>query len=295
MKFILTLLLSYSILSATAQIDYCTELRKAHDDAATNFANTTAFEYIAKDGSHAYKASFSFVSNTKGLVFKKAAAVDTRFFQVITTNAAEYASIYKSIETCLVRQTERWTKVDGREGNGVIFTCNKTGVSVILISGKSGVTVQIDREESKSKPVFNPDFCVQLEKLALACNDGFKGFLSTYKDSSAFLGKRYDANVVLNQRAKFATISLGTSLFDKTKPDNNYLQLIDDGDMSYNDIVKNVEACLTTAKGWVKDASKPEAINFKKDKVKVSITQSQSVSPGETASNFVRIGTDTGF
>lgn len=279
--------------TAQAQVDYCTEMNKAVAAITSNFSSYNNYQFKTKGGQSAYLSDFSFVQGGKAYVYKDDIKKESFFFQSISTNPEDYQKIYGDLEKCLVRQTDRWTKLDGKEGKSVIFTCRNNGGNIILISGTGGVTVEIKRDVRKSIPVFNTDLCYQLERLTNACANNFNGVMGPYKDSS-ILGKRYDAAFHLNQRALSASITLGYSFLDKTKADNSYMEMISESDMKFADVVTTIENCLN-GKGWVKTQPTANETRFTKDNVDVSLSLSQPYSVGEAADIFLRIGTKKSY
>jgi len=277
------------------QVDYCVETQKAIKGGADNFSTYTNFQYNTVGGQKAYLADFSFKEGEKGYIYNDAAKNKIDFFQTITTDATRYSDIYRSIEKCLVNDVNYWTKYDNDKGTTVIFSCQKTGVEVSLVSGDKGVTIIVKRNSSKSLPVFTASFCSTLKSMTNDVVNNFKNFTGAYYDSS-ILGKAYKSTQQLNQRGIGGTITIGKSWIKQGAIDYSYSEMVAGSEMSPAEVTGYFDQCLTKADGWEKGKETyGDGIVYRKGDIEVSLTISKSFSDKEADNSHISIKKKTGF
>lgn len=273
-------------LTVTAQTDYCTPLSKAVAGAKLNFVLYNDYKFNTQGGKAAFLADFSFVPGMPGYIYKDQARTEVYFYQKLDDDISKYQSYYSALEQCLVKESDKWTKLDGKDGNAVIFSCYATGGEVILISGNAGITLKIQRDKKKSISVLSESFCRDLETIANAGSQGFGPVLGRFRDSG-ILGRSYECTLKLNQRSVYPTIYQSKDIFDKNSMNYSLTEMFKYYDIPYDELVKRFEQCLTPEKGWVKSPPKyGDGTQFTKGDIKVMLTtELKKVNPD----TFVRI------
>ncbi len=282
------LLLLFSV-TGFAQVDFCAQTQKAIKAAANNFSGYSNFQYNTVGGQKAYLADFSYVSGESGYIYYDAAKNKTDFFQKITSDKTQYNDIYKSIESCLVNDENYWTKYDNDAGTTVIFSCNKTGSEVSLVSSDKGVTIVIQRSKQKDLPVFTSSFCTTLKYITGEISNNFKNITGEYKDSS-ILGKAYKSTQQLNQRGTVANITVGKSWLKPGTMDYSYSEMVAGYEMTPGEVTAYFDQCLTAADGWVKGKpSYGDGITYTKGDMQVTLSTSKSFNYKEADNSHISI------
>ncbi len=279
-------------LYAFSQVDYCNVIAKAVQSAAQNFTDQKKFAYTTVDGHKAYRTDFSFVSGDTGFVYRDSLETEVYFYQQVSNNSSDFSGLYKKVEQCLVADAVKWVKVEGGNNSSVLFTQEKTGATIILVSGNNGIYLQIARNKSKSIAVIGTDYCAQLKSLAASCNNDFEGFRQSRVDSS-FLGVTFKSSVRLNQRnMSTGTIILGMDFLDKSKKDNSYTEMFDGDDIGFAEVLAATEQCLTTGDGWTQSPDeRTGGARFTNGEVEVFVRTGTTL-PGDSPDTFISIESD---
>ena len=290
MKKLLSAWICLSPIIVSAQEAFCTELQKAIQSVAVNFSDQTEFQYLTDSGWKAYNANFTFRPGEKGIIFCDTIRHETYFFQVITPDTNSYTLIYVNVESCVMQDVNTWKKLDAENHKAVIFSCEKTGGEISIFNSAYGIAIQIERNPSKGIEVIGQNFCDDLLLLANGCDNDFKGLTAEKLDSSV-LGVRYRSTIKLNRRNSYnGSVLLSQYIFDKTRNDNVYTEIFSGNDIAWEDLVREVEHCLTDASGWEKTIVTPDnAVRFSKKNVAVIIRKDTTPAPGETADFFVTV------
>lgn len=292
MKLFWTIFLSFTVTLAKPQVDYCTQLNVAIEGIKNNFEAYTSFAHNTTGGSKAYYADFSFSAGKQGYVYKDETTKNHQFFQSVSPSPADYITIYKKIESCLVIRPEKWTKMDNDENTLVMFMCEDFGGQITLSNMGDEVVIQIERDPLKNLPVVGDNFCVQLIMLT---NSVEYDFMSCRKEVSKTdnYGAYYTSDIQLNQRGFSGTMQVGTDMFDPNKKYNYYIETFDVDDISLDQLAEAVEECLETDGNWnKKESTYEEGWEFHKKGVMVRVTQSKVLESSEEETIYLKVTLD---
>ncbi|MBL7702023.1 MAG: hypothetical protein JNM14_07215 [Ferruginibacter sp.] len=286
----LAFILTVCSIPVFAQYDYCLLISKVDEAINNNFSSYQAFEYTTTSGKKAYTTDISFSGSNKGYVYRDDSKGEVFFQQTLTNDASKFTEISRALEKCLVAHKYYWTKTEGNNNKNILFKCAMSGCTYLVSSGDDiGVILKIYRDKKKNIPVFKSSFKQDLAAVINDLANGYKNTINSFSDSG-ILGKTYKSNINFNQRGTGATIYHRTSVFDRSKTEYHYTDMITGYDMDPAAVLNNFESYLTKATGWEK--GKPrfgEGVAFKKGNVIIELTISKAYSSKEPDNTHITI------